>query len=59
MGYMCRAEKRVNKIPEDFRLAWEEIMTCAALLRQGKARIVTVTRKDGSTYRYTKLKKTE
>lgn len=52
-----KAEKTVYKIPNDFILAWEEIMTCTALIREGKARIVTVTGKDGSTYRYTKLRK--
>lgn len=42
------------KVPENIRLAWDEMRFCAALLREGKARIMVATRKDGSTYRYTK-----
>ncbi len=44
------------KVPEDLRAAWEETRICGKLLREGKARIMMVTRKDGSVYRYTKPK---
>lgn len=42
------------KVPEDIRKAWDEARFCASLIREGKARIVVATRRDGSTYRYTK-----
>lgn len=44
------------KVPENIRLAWDEARECADLIKKGKARIVIATRRDGSTYRYTKLK---
>ncbi len=43
------------KVPEEIKNGWEEIRLCAALLKEGRARIVSGTRKNGSTYRYTKL----
>lgn len=48
------SEKMEVKVPEEIRKAWDEIRLCAALIREGKARIVVATRKDGSVYRYTK-----
>ncbi len=42
------------KAPEDIRRGWEEIQFCAKLIREGKAKIIVATRKDGSVYRYTK-----
>lgn len=48
--------KQETKLPESIRMAWEEVRLCATLLREGKARIVIVTRADGSTYRYTKAR---
>lgn len=47
-------EKVEAKVPKDILAAWDEVRMCAGLLREGKARIVVATRKDGSTYRYTK-----
>lgn len=34
----------------------EEARLCANLIREGKAKIMIATRKDGTTYRYTKPK---
>ena len=45
------------KVPEHIRKAWEEARLCASLIRDGKARIVIAKKKDGSTFRYTKLRK--
>ena len=50
------SEKAEVKATEDIRKAWEEMQFCAKLLREGKAKIMVATRRDGSTYRYTKLK---
>lgn len=50
------SEKTEAKFPEDVRKAWEEMQLCGKLLREGKAKIMVATRKDGSTYRYTKPK---
>lgn len=50
------SEKPEVKATEDIRKAWEEMQFCAKLLREGKAKIMVATRRDGSTYRYTKLK---
>lgn len=47
-------EKMNVPVPEDFRKTWDEVRECASLIREGKAEIVAVTRKDGSIYRYTK-----
>lgn len=46
----------VNTIRE-FEKAWEEVRACAGLIKSGRARIVKVTREDGSVYHYTKEKK--
>lgn len=43
------------KVPADIRRAWDEVRFCASLIRQGQARIVSVVRRDGSRYWYTKL----
>lgn len=50
------SEKTEVKTSEDIRKAWEEMQLCAKLLREGKAKIMVATRKDGTTYRYTKPK---
>ena len=42
---------------EVFRTEWNKIRRCALLLREGKAKIVKVTRIDGTTRNYTELKK--
>lgn len=47
-------EKESVKLPEPLERAWKEVMVCATLIRQGQARIMCVTRKDGSICRYTK-----
>lgn len=49
-------EKSETKVPEEIRKGWEEAMLCASLIRDGKAKIMVATRKDGTTYRYTKPK---
>jgi len=49
-------EKETSKMPEEFCRAWEEVRQCASMLRDGKARIVTIQRTDGSQYRYTQRK---
>lgn len=46
----------VVKIAEEIRKGWEEARLCANLIREGKAKIMIATRKDGTTYRYTKPK---
>lgn len=48
------SEKLTVNVPEDIKKRWDEMMLCATLIREGKARIVIAVRKDGSTYRYTK-----
>lgn len=50
------SEKSDVKVPEEIRKGWEEAMLCASLIRNGKAKIMVATRKDGTTYRYTKPK---
>ena len=50
------SEKAEVKATEDIWKAWEGMQLCAKLLREGKAKIMVATRRDGSTYRYTKLK---
>ncbi len=50
------SEKTEVKVPEDIRKAWEEMQLCGKLLREGKAKLMVATRKDGTTYRYTKPK---
>lgn len=50
------SEKSDVRIPEDIRKEWDEARLCASLIREGKAGIMAVTRKDGSIYRYTKLR---
>lgn len=50
------SKKTEVKVREDIRKAWEEMRFCAKLLREGKAKIMVATRRDGGTYRYTKLK---
>ena len=49
-------DKENVKLPETLERAWKEAMVCAVLLRQGQARIVCATRRDGSIYRFTKPK---
>lgn len=49
-------EKLETNGTEAFQKGWEEARLCAKLLREGKAHIMIVTRKDGSTYRYTRPK---
>ena len=44
------------KVPEEIRKGWEEARLCASLIREGKAKIMAVVRKDGSTYCYTKTR---
>lgn len=47
--------QKVNiKVPEQIQKEWDEARLCAKLLRQGAARIVIATRRDRSTFRYTK-----
>lgn len=46
----------VKDTPEEIRKGWEEARLCANLIREGKAKIMIATRKDGTTYRYTKPK---
>lgn len=48
------SEKTDVKVLEEIRKAWDEVRLCANLIREGKAKIVVATRKDGSVYRYTK-----
>ncbi len=50
------SEKAEVKAPHDIREAWDEMQFCAKLLREGKAKIMVATRRDGSTYHYTKSK---
>lgn len=50
------SEKSDVKVPEEIRKGWEEARLCANLIREGKAKIMIATRKDGTTYRYTKPK---
>ena len=50
------SEKKTVVVPDEFRRQWDEIRICAALLRQGQARIASGRRGDGSTYQYTELK---
>ena len=50
------SEKSEVKVPEEIRKGWEEVRMCASLIRDGKAKIMVATRKDGPTYRYTKPK---
>lgn len=38
----------------EFIKAWNEVRECAALIRSGRGKIVSVKRPDGSTYRYTR-----
>lgn len=49
-------EKVDVKVPEAIQQAWDEARLCAELIKEGKAKIVVATRKDGSKYRYTKRK---
>lgn len=51
------SEKSDVKVPEEIRKGWEEARLCANLIREGKAKIMIATRKDGTTYRYTKQSK--
>lgn len=50
------SEKTEVKVPDDIRKAWEEVRLCGQLLREGKAKVMVATRRDGSRYRYTKPK---
>ena len=50
------SEKSDVKVPEEIRKGWEEARLCANLIREGKAKIMIATRKDGTTYRYTRPK---
>ena len=50
------SEKSDVQVPEEIRKGWEEARLCANLIREGKAKIMIATRKDGTTYRYTKPK---
>lgn len=50
------SEKTEVKVLEDILKAWEEMQFCAKLLREGKAKIMVATRRDGTTYQYTKPK---
>lgn len=52
---MERGEKAAVRVPDDIRRAWDEVRVCATLIRKGQARIVKVTKEDGSVHRYTKL----
>ena len=45
------SEKSDVKVPEEIRKGWEETRLCANLIREGKAKIMIATRKDGTTYR--------
>lgn len=45
------SEKSDVKVPEEIRKGWEEARLCANLIREGKAKIMIATRKDGTTYR--------
>lgn len=53
---MVKAGKENVKVPDDLRRAWDEIRLCATLIRQGQARIVIATGKDGTRRRYTKVR---
>ena len=44
------SEKSDVKVPEEIRKGWEEARLCANLIREGKAKIMIATRKDGTTY---------
>lgn len=48
------SEKSDVKVLEEIRKGWEEARLCANLIRKGNAKIMVVTRRDGTTYRYTK-----
>lgn len=50
------SDKETKKENMDFEREWERVRLCAKLIREGDARIVVRKRKDGSIYRYTKLK---
>lgn len=41
------SEKSDVKVPEEIRKGWEEARLCANLIREGKAKIMIATRKDG------------
>lgn len=44
------------KTTEEIKKEWDEVKLCADLIREGKARVFVATRRDGSVYRYTKLR---
>lgn len=50
------SEKIKGESPVNFKKEWNEIRLCAELIRNGKAVIKAVPKKDGSIYRYTKKK---
>jgi exonuclease VII small subunit len=52
---MEQEKMTMNQAMKNWKKEWEEIQLCGELLRRGRAKIVVVTRKDGSRYRYTKL----
>lgn len=45
------SEKSDVKVPEEIRKGWEEARLCANLIREGKAKIMIATRKDGTDTR--------
>lgn len=50
------SEKASVNVSKKIWKDWDEMMLCVSLIRQGKAKIMIATRRDGSKYRYTKLK---
>lgn len=58
MNEVFTDEVKIQKdFAEWFRPEWNKIRRCSQLLREGKAKIVKVTRIDGTTRNYTELKK--
>jgi hypothetical protein len=51
---MNETEKEYVKMTGDIRKGWEEARVCAILIKQGRARIVVITKADGTKCRFTK-----